>query len=578
MKKRMFWSFFALSFSALILFTTITLFIIDDSYTQKTTEHLFSLTSLIAQKLTVAESFPAINYQADAVKLANTLGADVRVTFVDKAGKILGDSLSPEMYQNYSNRIEIIDAFKTGKGKNIRFSDTNGFTNICVAQKIDADLAVRISIPLQDSMDFVLLSLPMILMSLFLIGGIALFVSTRLSKKIIKPILAFSEKLDFSSPMSTESLAISVPYEELLPLARRFDDMYESLQKHVNELKDEGEQVNLILNKLREGVVILNIEKNVILINTRAQKLLGLAETSYDVHHNLLFYARNVELSDTIDLVIKTRETNILNVAENTFSDKALRFYISPVDGEGVVIIIRDITEILRAENIRSEFVANVSHELKTPITSIRGFAELLAEGKGDGTNVHGPAKIILEQADRLLSLVDGILLLSEFESKTYDSNLEEVDILAIAHEVAVVLEKQAEEKGVTISFSGKAVKYRANKNTVFELIMNLVDNAIKYNKQGGTVDVAVQMLETAQGTRSVEISVRDSGIGIPQGDLGRVFERFYCVDKSRSKRSGGTGLGLSIVKHIVELYKGEIEVESELGEYTLLKVRLGAR
>ena len=432
-----------------------------------------------------------------------------------------------------------------------------------------------------------LMILPVILLSLLIVGALAFFLSGKLSRRIIKPLLEFSEKIDITSGNENlESLSIGVEYEELLPLASRFDNLKEKLIKHLTEQKDESNKIRLILDKMREGVVVLNQTKDVLLINKSAIKHLGLAQfipekidklsQEIDTDKNILFYTRNIELNQAIDEVINSGETCILNMPEGVFTEKALRFYVSPVIESigilGAAIIIRDVTEIIRAENIRSEFVANVSHELKTPVTSIKGFAEILS-GNADAS-VKKHSKIILEQAERLLELVDDILLLSEVESKTKDSDMKQVNVTQTIREAISVLEAQASGKGIKFNFSSdKDIFYFANRNTLFELILNLLDNAIKYNKLNGKVEIGI--FETAD---ELKISIFDNGIGIPKNDLLRIFERFYRVDKSRSKKSGGTGLGLSIVKHIVELYRGKIIVESEENEYTKVSVTLPRR
>ena len=235
------------------------------------------------------------------------------------------------------------------------------------------------------------------------------------------------------------------------------------------------------------------------------------------------------------------------------------------------MIIIRDVTAIIKAEKIRSEFVANVSHELKTPITSIKGFSELLLEDNiKDDKTVKEYSKIILSQSERLINLVEDILLLSEVESKTKDKNIEKINLNDIVEEVKAVVKEQASQMNISINFTPLEVYFFANKNSIFELLLNLTDNAIKYNKNGGIVEIKLD-----QDQNNVYISVFDNGIGIPKNDLQRVFERFYRVDKSRSKKSGGTGLGLSIVKHIVELYYGKIDIDSKENEFTKITITL---
>jgi len=576
-RKKIFWSIIIVSLCSLVIFGVLSLYFIDDSYTKKTEIHLKSLVSIIKATAPVTDGFQEL-----AEKFSNRIGNDVRVTFVNRKGIVLGDSLSLETYQNHSNRTEIMDAFSKGAGTSIRMSETNGMTNIYYAEKYNADTVIRLSVPLRESLNFVLFSLPLILLSLLLAGAIALLLSGRMSKRIIQPLLDFSEKIDIATDGTVnKSLSIRVPYEELLPIANRFDLLESKLKSHMNELMSESNKIKLILDKMREGVIILNKEKDVLLINKSAVKHLGLAKfipekmdrlnQEIDMEKNILFYTRNIELGQAIDQVFETAETTILNSSEGTFTEKALRFYISPVADasgiSGVAIIIRDVTEIIRAENIRSEFVANVSHELKTPITSIKGFAELLANEKGASNQY---TKIILEQSERLLELIDDILLLSEVESKTKDSNIERINLTNLIHEVIQVESNQVQQKEITINFSSAPIYIHANKNTIFELLLNLIDNAIKYNNQGGRVEISLNDLD-----KEIKISVFDNGIGIPKADINRIFERFYRVDKSRSKKSGGTGLGLSIVKHIVELYKGTVIVESEIDSFTKVIVTL---
>jgi len=576
-RRKIFWSIIIVSLCSLVIFGVLSLYFIDDSYTKKTEIHLKSLISIIKLNPTTTASFQEL-----AEQYSNSIGNEVRVTFVNKKGLVLGDSLSLETYQNHSNRAEIMDAFSNGVGTSIRLSETNGMTNIYYAERYNADTVIRLSVPLRESLNFILFSLPLILLSLLLAGAIALFLSGKMSKRIIQPLLDFSEKIDIATiGTRKESLLIRVPYEELLPIANRFDLLEMKLKAHLDELMNESNKIKLILDKMREGVIILNKEKDVQLINKSAVKHLGLAKfipekmdrlsQEIDMEKNILFYTRNVELGQAIDHVFETAETTILNSAEGTFTEKALRFYISPVADasgiSGVAIIIRDVTEIIRAENIRSEFVANVSHELKTPITSIKGFAELLANEKGTANQY---TKVILEQSERLLELIDDILLLSEVESKTKDSNIERINLTDLIQEVIQVETNQMKKKEITVDFSSAPIYMHANKNTIFELLLNLIDNATKYNNQGGKIEISVIDLD-----KEIKISVFDNGIGIPKGDINRIFERFYRVDKSRSKKSGGTGLGLSIVKHIVELYKGTVIVESEIGSYTKIVVSL---
>jgi two-component system phosphate regulon sensor histidine kinase PhoR len=572
MKKKMFFSFILISIISLIIFGVISLYVIDNSYIDKTKIHLKSLINLTTINIKNNEDYPKT-----AKDYAEKIGNDVGVTFVDKSGNVLGDSTSQLVFENHSNRKEIIDAFLYGDSSSIRYSDTERKTYIYVAKKINDNTVIRLSVPLMDSIMFIFYSLPAIIFSLLITVLIALFLSSRLSRSLIKPIMDFSEAIDLKvQEENVKSLTFDVKYDELVPIAKRFDELAEDLREYVSKLKFENNKINIILNTMREGLIILDSNKDVLLINSSASKFLGI---NMDVEgKNILFYTRNATFNNAIETVLNSSELSILNIPEGSISKKSLQFYISPIlknDNksiiEGILIIISDVTAILRAEKIRSEFVANVSHELKTPITSIKGFAELLSsDSKEDSKNTKDYSEIILSQSERLISLIDDILLLSEVESKTKDSNIQYINLTTIANEIVQVLENQASIKNIKIECSKNDVYFNANRNSIFELLLNLTDNAINYNKIDGKIQLLLE-----EDEKNVYISVTDTGIGIPKEDINRVFERFYRVDKSRSKKSGGTGLGLSIAKHITELYKGKITIESVLNEYTKIFVVL---
>ncbi len=566
MKKRIFWSFLAVSLCSIIIFGALSFYFLDSSYTEKIGIHLNSLISLIKN-----ENISKLNYQDLARKYADVIGNDIRVTFVNKDGIVLGDSLSLQKYQNHSDRIEIINAFAKGEGKSIRYSETNNKMSIYIAKKFDENTVIRLSIPLMDSINIILFSLPLVIMSLIIAVVIAVLLSKILSKLIIKPILEFSEKLNIIE--NNQTFSINFAYEELSPIAYRFEKINSNLNEYFLKFKNENNKINIILDKMREGVIILDKNKDVLLINNSAKRLLDIKEKLFD--KNILFYTRNTALNNAIEDVINSKNISEINISQGVISNKALRLYISPIfedeDTQGVVIIIRDVTAIIKAEKIRSEFVANVSHELKTPITSIKGFSELLLEDNiKDDKTVKEYSKIILSQSERLINLVEDILLLSEVESKTKDKNIEKINLNDIVEEVKAVVKEQASQMNISINFTPLEVYFFANKNSIFELLLNLTDNAIKYNKNGGIVEIKLD-----QDQNNVYISVFDNGIGIPKNDLQRVFERFYRVDKSRSKKSGGTGLGLSIVKHIVELYYGKIDIDSKENEFTKITITL---
>lgn len=565
MKRRIFWSFLIVTFFSLVIFGALTLYFIDNNYTKKAQDHLKSLANVIINQKNDGNDYPAL-----AKGYAFTIGEDVRITFVDKKGVVLGDSLPINVTENHSNRKEIKDALLLGEGSSVRFSSTDKKYTVYFAKMVNENIVIRLSYPLFDSIKFILFSLPAVFLSLLLAIFLAFLVSKKLSDAIIKPIFDLTENINFSSD---NSFALNVKYDELIPIAKNFDILNDKIKSQIIELKKESNKINLILNKMREGIIILDSNKNILIMNESAKKLLSLNSEFED--KNILFLTRNTELLDNINAVISKGDAKVFDVQEKTLSKKALRLYISPFFNEqeesvqGVVILISDITLVLRAEKIRRDFVANVSHELKTPITSIKGFAELISAGEIKETEtIKNYSKLILAQSERLITLVDDILLLSEVESKTKDTDLEKANISLLIKETVSILQNQAKEKSITISLDLNDVYMNVNRNTFTELILNLTDNAIKYNKEKGEIKISL-----FENENNIYFSVYDTGIGIPDKDKARIFERFYRVDKSRSKKSGGTGLGLSIVKHIAELYKGKISLESENDKFTKITI-----
>lgn len=366
--------------------------------------------------------------------------------------------------------------------------------------------------------------------------------------------------------------------DELVPLFRGIEEFVQELSGNLTVAIEARRRMESLFNTMSEGLVVLDPQLRVLLLNRSAAAFLG-ADASA-AGQNLLMLTR---LQPVVNAVQQARGTG----AHSTFDCDApaqpgriLRFFVSPMrqadrpapDG-GVFLLITDVTAVRKTEQIRSDFIANASHELKTPLTTIRGFAELLDSGLvTDAKKSRHYLTMIRQESDRLLLLINDILKLSALESMALDAGGAPVSLRRIAEDAAESLQLQAKERGVSIAVTGDAGTLHASADNLTQLCINLIDNAVKYNRPGGRVDVKVQTVQL-----SVSLTVADTGIGIPPEAQSRVFERFYRVDKSHSRRQGGTGLGLSIVKHIVGLYRGKITLESEPGRGTTIRVELPA-
>lgn len=501
---------------------------------------------------------------------------DARFTLIQKDGKVVFDSeVDISTMENHSDRIEVIEALKGNLGISSRFSKTLVKDFLYVAYPVrDAsgiNLVVRLSKPLTDIKSLIvktqqeLLGAFMIGLFISLIMGysVAVFISRPLKK--ITAIANNIAEGDFSEQLYYKG------NDEIKNLAMSFNKMARKLGKTVGELNHRNSNMTSILDNVISGIIAVDKDEKVLFMNKAAAEYIGVKN-----HSNEGQLAIKAIRDNGLDEFIKYLISNQgVSIEEMKFSRNEHKQFIvngNPMYGDdkknpyGYIIVIHDITEIKRLENIRTDFVANVSHELKTPLTSIIGFAETLKNGgiddKATEENFLG---IILEEADRLQKLIDDILSLSEIESKKI-ANEQKFSVSQSIQEVVFMLERQAIDKSQTLKFNDdtSGVLLNANRNQFKQMLINLVENAIKYTPEKGFVEVTLKVFDN-----EILIEVEDNGIGIPNESIDRIFERFYRVDKARSRELGGTGLGLSIVKHIVQILNGKISVKSELGEGT---------
>ena len=455
------------------------------------------------------------------------------------------------IWENHADREEIQEAFATGSGSAVRTSSTLTEQTYYEAQRLSDGTVLRISTNQASAWALMIdLLWPIILIAVLAIGLSALLAS-RMAKNIVEPL----NKLNLEQPLSNDT------YEELSPLLRRINQQHLQINYQMHKLQRKTDEFIQITSHMQEGLVVLDKETHIRSINTAAIKIFGAEESCvgssfFQVNRS---HALRQALNDALD------HGHGSTVQE--LDSRAYRFDMSSIQSGGnllgAVILVVDVTESQNAEQIRREFSANVSHERKTPLQGIIGSAELLESGMVKMEDAPRFVGHIRKEASRLVNLIEDIIRLSQLDEGV-ELPAEQVDMLALAEEVKEILAPSAAEKNVKIHVTGNAFTIKGVRRMLQEIIYNLGDNAIKYNVPGGSVTIH---------TENNRLVVSDTGIGIPIEHHGRIFERFYRVDKSHSKASGGTGLGLSIVKHAVAYHNGEIALESTPGKGTTITV-----
>ncbi len=479
-----------------------------------------------------------------------------RLTWVSKNGDVIYDTQSDkESMENHADREEIQQAFENKKGKSSRYSKTLLEKTLYYAQRLEDGSVLRISV---SSVTIWVLVLGM-MQPIVIVIVVALILSGILAGRISKHIMEPLNSLDLEKPLENDT------YEELAPLLHRIHKQHRQIAKQLSELQRKNDEFAQITHSMMEGLVLLN-EKNIILnINPAALKLFHTQQSC--VGKDFL----TVERSHDVSRAIQDAVSNGYSEIRMERGGKEYQLHISRIESNGAVIgaviLAFDRTEAAYAERSRREFTANVSHELKTPLQSIMGSAELLEKGLVKAEDMTRFVGRIRSEAERLVTLIEDIIRLSQLDEGG-DMPFEKIDLHEVAAEVVAEMENTAAAKNVKITVTGDTVNIKGVRRLLTEILFNLCDNAIKYNKEGGTVEVSVNRQEN-----NVVLSVKDSGIGIPPEHQTRVFERFYRVDKSRSKESGGTGLGLSIVKHAVQYLNGKIDLQSSCKDGTTIRI-----
>lgn len=545
MKNKIFRALVALAAMAVLVASGLITFLVSQDYFNETKKELAQEARYISMGLESGGN-DFLN------KIAAENGSNVRITLIDKDGIVLFDNQAEaKTLENHAMRQEIMEAVAVGAGEAERFSDTLDKTTYYYAVRLEDGKILRLARTIDSIYKSVLQMLPIMGGIVIVVAFLASIVARRVTFNLIKPL----DQVNLDEPLDNET------YDELAPFLTRIAKQKRQLSKNLKKLRGKQEELTIITNNMNEGLVLLNGQQNVLFINESAAKIFGFSAKEV-IGRNILTVDRAQEVQDLLQKVSQAGKGEGLYEKDGHF----YQLSGSSVNGSGSVILIYDVTEKMTAEKLRREFSANVSHELKTPLQSILGYAEIMKNGLVKDEDKQRFLERIHAEAGNMIELIQNIMELSRLdENKTLDE-FEDVDLLKLAQSVTLRLKHKAQTKDVTLNVSGSSACVCGVQSILSEVLYNLVDNSIKYNKDNGKVDVKVQ-----DGSEEVTVSVSDTGIGIGAADRERVFERFYRADKSHSKEIGGTGLGLSIVKHGVLFHKGRVELESEPGVGTTI-------
>ena len=471
-----------------------------------------------------------------------SLNSISRITWIDTDGSVIYDSEIEGTLPNQKALPEVADAFNTGIGEGSRESTSSGETTMYYAVLLDDGTVLRLSRPVSAVRNALITVSPVlwVVILVLILSGVLAF---RVAKQILRPV----NELDLDAPDASKT------YPELAPLVGRIQEQNLTIRDQMNELYSRQKEFSALTDSMSEGFVLVDKQGSILSANSSSLRLMENAEIGDD-----LFKYLDEVTGSTVRSALSGERAECVVMVDG----RSWQIIANPVlfhkKISGVVILMMDVTEKEQRERLRQEFSANVSHELKTPLTSISGFAELMMQGIVPEDKVMEFSSDIYRESRRLIALVDDIIKLSKLDEDAAMPEQESVDLYELAEDTIDSLRTVAEKQNVTLELTGGSATVTGTWQLLSEMVYNLCDNAIKYNKEGGTVTVDV-----SQSGDNVRLSVKDTGIGIPYGDQNRVFERFYRVDKSHSKEIGGTGLGLSIVKHGAQFHNARIELDS---------------
>lgn len=519
-----------------------------------------SLTDDAAEELSYSCAMIASAVEMNGGKyLDHTSFGDLRVTWISESGRVIFDSeKDPADLGDHSDRKEVAEAMEDGDGDSKRYSDTLMTTALNHAHKLSDGSVIRVSREQESFAALLLKNVQPLLLVLTALTLFAFILAMAISKGIVRPI----NNIDLARPEAEKD------YKELAPLLKKLRRQNGRINRQMEELRRNRDQFDLITGSMSEGLIIADRKASILASNVSAYSLLG--ADPEQKNHTVFSLCQTERFRRCIQNAMGGRRDEcILSTGEG---DR--KVIASPANSHdtvnGIVVFILDVTEQQQLETMRREFTSNVSHELKTPLTTIYGISDMLANGMVKAEDVSSFGGDIRSEADRLITLINDIVSLSKLDEGAVPQQDEEVDLYDLASEVISRLDISAKEKNVTAKLIGDHVTVTGSRTVLGEIIYNLCDNAVKYNREGGSYTVKVSHIPM-----KAILTVSDTGAGIPEAHIGRIFERFYRVDKSRSRKIKGTGLGLSIVKHGVSYHNGTVRVESSPEKGTVFTVEL---
>ena len=548
MTKRIFRSIFTVVVSVLAVSLVLIIWLLFNSFSSDRMEQLKMQTELAVQ---------GVETEGEAY-FSGLQPKDYRITWVSPKGEVLFDSdFDAAKMENHLEREEIKEAIASGEGESVRYSDTLTERQLYFAKQLGDETVLRLSIS-QGTVLALVYEMAQPIIAVFIASALlSLLLARYLSKKIVEPL----NDLDLDDPLSNEK------YDELSPLLRRIDSQQKQLKEQDEELRRKRLEFETATGSMSEGLLLINNKGTILSINRAATKLFDADE--YSVGSDILTVNRSLEMQTLLnDALSGKRSEKAVELKGGTYQLSASPV-LSKEGVSGAAILAFDVTERAKAERMRREFTANVSHELKTPLHSISGYAELIQNGLVEQEDIVPFAGKIYTETQRMICLVEDIIKLSRLDEGAEGMQSESVNLYSAAEKALHSLAQAAEKAEVAMELTGDSVEVIGIPQLIDSIIYNICDNAVKYSRKGGKVDISV----SDEGETAL-FKVSDTGIGIPPEHLDRIFERFYRVDKSRSKDVGGTGLGLSIVKHAAKVLNAEISIESTVGKGTAVAVR----
>lgn len=483
---------------------------------------------------------------------------DYRITWIRDNGEVIYDTKSASgTMENHADRAEFIEAQQNGYGESSRYSSTLTEKMLYYAQRLPDGSVIRVASARSTVLALLYGMLQPVLFVLAAAIILSAVLASRLSKRIVRPL----NDLDLDHPLENEA------YEEIAPLLRRIDYQHRQIETQLRALKQKQDEWDALSGSMSEGILLLNDKREILSVNRSAARILSTDEGS--LGRDLLLYNRSLTLQELLQKAAEGKHAEaIMEISGGEYQLDASPIF-SEAKVSGIALLLFDVSDKAYAEQMRREFTANVSHELKTPLHSISGCAEIMRDGLVKAEDMPHFIDQIYSESLRMITLVDDIIRLSKLDEGMDDMSFAPLKLMDAVREAAASFAPAAKKKNITIHVSGDEGLISGVAPLVREIVNNLCDNALKYNRDGGSVELGVH-----SDNEGVTLEVRDTGIGIPKEHQERVFERFYRVDKSHSREIGGTGLGLSIVKHAALLHHAKLELESSLGQGTTIRVR----